>query len=206
MDIKVDACSSDAIIKNHDGWISVDSELGKGATDRIFLPANEAKLKTKEDFNRSGLGIRAVAYLWWFGVLYLATTFLGCASATKKFTPTTQTNISTFADTTIAMLSNAKLGFERDEILYLKEFFAVGEVEEKRLLELKERFVDTIRGLLNYSLELVVIFETNNNEADRVAAYADYVSALNDKALENLGFEINDLPAQLFKLGTDTIF
>jgi CheY-like chemotaxis protein len=33
------------IIKNHGGWISVDSELGKGTTVRIFLPATEAKLK-----------------------------------------------------------------------------------------------------------------------------------------------------------------
>ena len=33
------------IIKNHDGWISVDSELGKGTTVRIFLPAIEAKVK-----------------------------------------------------------------------------------------------------------------------------------------------------------------
>ena len=33
------------IIKNHDGWISVDSELGKGTTVRIFLPATEAKIK-----------------------------------------------------------------------------------------------------------------------------------------------------------------
>ncbi len=33
------------IIKNHDGWISVDSELGKGTTVRIFLPTIEAKVK-----------------------------------------------------------------------------------------------------------------------------------------------------------------
>ena len=33
------------IIKNHDGWIFVDSELGKGTTVRIFLPAIEAKVK-----------------------------------------------------------------------------------------------------------------------------------------------------------------
>jgi len=33
------------IIKNHDGWISVDSELGKGTTVNIFLPATEAKVK-----------------------------------------------------------------------------------------------------------------------------------------------------------------
>ncbi|MBU0990050.1 MAG: response regulator, partial [Proteobacteria bacterium] len=37
------------IIKNHDGWIYVGSELGKGTVVRIYLPAIEAKEEVKED-------------------------------------------------------------------------------------------------------------------------------------------------------------
>ena len=37
------------IVKNHDGFIYVDSELGKGTTIRIYLTAIDAKEEVKED-------------------------------------------------------------------------------------------------------------------------------------------------------------
>jgi CheY-like chemotaxis protein len=37
--------ASYGIIKNHDGWISVDSELGKGTAVHIYLPAVETPVK-----------------------------------------------------------------------------------------------------------------------------------------------------------------
>ncbi|NQU15985.1 MAG: response regulator [Desulfobacteraceae bacterium] len=36
------------IVKNHDGWVSVDSELGKGTVVCIYLPAIEAKEEVEE--------------------------------------------------------------------------------------------------------------------------------------------------------------
>ena len=44
------------IVRNHDGWIFVDSELGKGTTVRIYLPAIEIEIKkqikTKAEVDR----------------------------------------------------------------------------------------------------------------------------------------------------------
>jgi signal transduction histidine kinase len=37
--------ASYGIVRHHDGWISIDSELGKGTTVRIYLPAIEAQVK-----------------------------------------------------------------------------------------------------------------------------------------------------------------
>jgi len=37
------------IVKNHDGWISVESEFGKGTVVRIYLPAVETKEKEVEE-------------------------------------------------------------------------------------------------------------------------------------------------------------
>ena len=37
------------IVKNHDGWIYVDSELGKGTTVRIYLPAIEVEIEKPKE-------------------------------------------------------------------------------------------------------------------------------------------------------------
>jgi two-component system, cell cycle sensor histidine kinase and response regulator CckA len=42
------------IVKNHDGWISVDSELGKGTTVQIYLPAIEVEVEKPKKAKAEG--------------------------------------------------------------------------------------------------------------------------------------------------------
>ena len=39
------------IVRNHDGWISVDSELGRGTTVRIYLPTIEIEIEKPKEAN-----------------------------------------------------------------------------------------------------------------------------------------------------------
>ncbi len=123
--------------------------------------------------------------LKWLAILFT----LVALSACSKFMKTKTANIGFFADQTIAMLGEAELGFSRDDAIYTRDFFDFeGEEEQRVLLYRKEadKFFDVI---VAYSLKLVIIWETNKKEADKVAAYADYLATFDDTVLEKLELE-----------------
>ncbi len=133
--------------------------------------------------------ITAARVLKGLGLLYLMLALSGCATLKEKFQPKTQANAGIFADTTLSMLSQADLGFDRDEAVYVREFFDPAGEEEKRLFKNNKETNKFIRGIIKYSLELVVITETHDNAADQIKAYADYISGFDDAVLEKLGLE-----------------
>jgi len=124
-----------------------------------------------------------------FALLYLLLALSACAAIKGKFAPKTQANVSIFADTTISMLSKADLGFEKNEAIYVREFYDYGAEEEKRLFKNVEESRKFFRGIVKYSLELVVITETHSTAADQIKAYADYLSGFDDTFINKLGLE-----------------
>jgi CheY-like chemotaxis protein len=52
----LDMAAAYGIIRNHDGWITVDSELGRGTRVVIYLPAVEGKAKEEKAPYTSGVG------------------------------------------------------------------------------------------------------------------------------------------------------
>ena len=51
----LDMAAAYGIIRNHDGWITVDSELGRGTRIVIYLPAVESKAKEGKALHASGV-------------------------------------------------------------------------------------------------------------------------------------------------------
>lgn len=134
-------------------------------------------------------GVAAGRVLKGLGLLCLLLALSGCATMKEKFTPKTQANLGIFADTTVSMLSQADLGFDRNETVYSREFFDPEGEEEKRLLNTEKESRKFFREIVQYSLDLVVITETHDTEADQVKAYADNISDFDDNILKKLGLE-----------------
>ena len=126
-----------------------------------------------------------------FTALILVSVLFGCASGGGKFSSTVEANIGVFADNTIAMLRDAKLGFERDKTIYVREFVNMQGAEEQRLISVRHKLDDLFRDIIYYSLQLVAIAEAHDNEADRVAAYVDLLKpeSTDDRVLEALGLD-----------------
>ena len=113
----------------------------------------------------------------------------GCASIQSKFVPKTKENVGAFADTTIAMLNSLDVGFDRNETIYLREFFRAEGAEEKRLIANSKALNAAFKNIIRYSLQLVLIAETHKEATERVSAYADFLSKVDPKLIEDRGFD-----------------
>lgn len=124
-------------------------------------------------------------------MIAVCTVFLltACASVTTKFVPKTKENVGVFADTTLTMLSGLDFGFNRNEAVYLREFFNPEGGEEKQLLTNNKALNEAFKNILKYSLQLVIIAETYEQESDRVAAYADYLAEADPAVAEERGLD-----------------
>ena len=121
------------------------------------------------------------------GILVLAVAFSGCATTAAKFRGTTKADVGFFADQTMTMLAQADFAFTRDELVYTREFYNPDGEDEKRAFALQEEVADLFKKIIVYSLDLVVIYETHDTDAKRIAAYADNLKKPEEEMLRKLG-------------------
>ena len=124
--------------------------------------------------------------LRYVGCIAVMLTLSACATVQKKFTRTDEANVGIFADNTMAMLKAADFGFMIEDNIYTREFFFDDEPEERRYLEKLYNAELVLKGMMRYSLKIVAITAIHDRSKDRISAYADYLSELDDSILEAL--------------------
>ena len=127
----------------------------------------------------------------------------GCATMNKKFTPQTKANIGFFADNTIAILSNVDLSIKRNEAVFSRRFFDENGSEEKRMGVLNNNMQIALYNIVDYSVTLVNMVESDRTEKEKVTAYADHLVRFKEDILYNTGMtseqfdtEIKDIKSQ----------
>ena len=119
----------------------------------------------------------------------------GCASVqknykeySKKFSPQVQADIGIFADTTIALITDAELGLTSKKSILVRDLMELEGNEEKSLFATRKKVSGALKRIVQYSVDLVVITETNETEAKMIGAYADYLDGFKQRAVQNLGY------------------
>jgi len=121
--------------------------------------------------------------------------FMGCTSRTsikdysKKFSPQVHANIGVFADTTITLIKDSELGLTQKQAIFIRDTFDPKGAEEKAFLAAKANVAKALRRIVRYSVDLVVITETNKSEAEMIKAYGDYMAGFNPGAVKSMGFK-----------------
>ena len=99
----------------------------------------------------------------------------GCAGFTEKFQPQTTEDVGYFADQTVTLLNQADFGFSRDETVYTREFYDNEGELESRLNSMVDEIDYIFEGIIEYSVELVLIVQANDTDEARINAYANYL-------------------------------
>ena len=142
-------------------------------------------------------------------VLYLIFTvsvISGCASLKDKFTSSKEANVGFFADQTIAILGNTNFALDSQRTIYVRNFFDLEGVEEKRFIELTNNAEEIMRGIVRYSLAIVTITETERTEAGRVKAYAEFLKTVQNNAEDKLDLETGHYDHVIEKVGKEEDF
>ena len=124
-------------------------------------------------------------FLRYFGCIAVMLALSACTTVQKKFTSTDKANVGIFADNTMAMLKEADFGFTKENNIYTREFFA-DEPEERLFVEKQDKAELVLNGMMKYSLKLVSIAANHERPKDRINAYTDYLSELDDSIIDAL--------------------
>ena len=111
----------------------------------------------------------------------------GCTSYKKNFHNQRVANIGYFADSTIAMMSDLDLTLTREDTLLVRRFIDNGGPEEQQVMQLAGQLKKDLSNLVRYSIEIVNIAESDQEEALRIENYALFLYGFRDADVDSNG-------------------
>ena len=127
---------------------------------------------------RSGRGnLKLAAALVFFSLL------VGCSTMKEGLGPTEKANISLFADNTIALLSDSDFGMQKDTLVVTREYFDYTSPVAVEIAERSDEIDRIVTAVLDYSISIVSLSETDRTDAEKVTRYADYLEGFRSKVL-----------------------
>ena len=117
---------------------------------------------------------------------------MGCSSS-SGFRSTEREDVTPFAQKTVEVLGLQNIQLRDNELIYLRPYADSDFVELDQLQAMLERTDDFRDRVISYSVDLVRVTEMYDNEADKVAAYADGVdNHLREQAVAALDMSAQD--------------
>lgn len=130
----------------------------------------------------------------------------GCASLNKKFVSGTKAGIGLFADNTIALLSDLDLSIDRNEAVFVRRFINEGDDEEKEMIRLNDNMQIALYNIVDYSISLVDMAESQRTEKEKVAAYAEHLNRFKDDILYSTKMTPEQFDARIQAIGAEPDF
>jgi hypothetical protein len=116
----------------------------------------------------------------------------GCTSMDGKFSKTKSENLGPFASQTIAIIGESDFGFSEQRGVYIREFLPRTGTEYELFLQHSEAADRLFRSIINYSLKIVAVSESQQTQEQKVFAYADYVAGFRTQAIKRIGATTED--------------
>ncbi len=125
------------------------------------------------------------------GIFVLLAMLSGCASIGSKFMQTESENLGPFATQTIAIVGESDFGFTERRAVYIRKYAKVGSATTSA--EVKQFFANSaaadrlFRGIIEYSMKIVALSESEISQQEQIEAYAIYMQGFRAESIQKMG-------------------
>ena len=114
-----------------------------------------------------------------FGPLALAVLLTaGCATLKKKFSGSESVNMTPFAENTLLLLSELDYGLPAEDIAVVEKYVDLRDPDVRALRDLVGIQRTFLKGIIEYSVKIVNLGESDLNPSAQAQAYHSYLRGL----------------------------